>query len=148
MILRMHLISCYEKMPKNISITKPSFLMMPYSISPPPPPKYLHSSASLLFESLHSKIVRGYAQFLQGFSATASLAIGILFASVSILLTRSINPKNYWLFCLIAQCIYSSKHFYNPQLNADSYPCKHNCPQGFSLHLEHVKEKHAFLPSA
>jgi len=102
----------------------------------------------LLLESLHSKIVRGYIQFLHGFSVATSLAMGILFASVSILLTKSISSLNYWLFCLIAQCIYSSKHFYNPQLNADSYPCKHDCPQGFSLHFGHVKEKHAFLPSA
>lgn len=102
----------------------------------------------LLPESLHSKIVRGYTLFLQGFSVATSLAMGILFASVSILLTRSISPTNYWLFCLIAQGIYSSKHFYNPQLNADSYPYKHDCPQGFSLHFGHVKEKHDIVPSA
>lgn len=121
------------------------YVQLSWLMIPPPAPSHC---PCLLPESLHSKIVRGYTQFLQGFSVATLLAIGILFASVSILLTRSISPTNYWLFCLIALCIYSSKHFYNPQLNADSYPCKHDCPLGFSQHFEHVKEKHAFLPSA
>lgn len=140
MILGTPITSCYEKRSLKMLVYK-TFLVNDSPLLPP------HCTC-LLLESLHSKIVRGYTQFLQGFSAATLLAMGILFASVSILLTRSISPMNYWLFCLIAQCIYSSKHFYNPQLNADSYPCKHNCPQGFSLHFGHVKEKHAFLPSA